>query len=73
MISAGGSIAIGVVFANKTAARSSSKRNRLMRVSIGRFSSETSGQGISVAFRSKSGIAAIVEFGGDEEWDGDYY
>ena len=44
-----------------------------MRVFIGSFSSGTSGQGISVAVRSKSGIAAIVEFGGDEEWDGDYY
>jgi hypothetical protein len=44
-----------------------------VRVFIGSFSSGTSGQGISVAVRSKSGIAAIVEFGGDEEWDGDYY
>ena len=44
-----------------------------MRVFIGRFSSGTSDQGISVGVRSKAGIADIVEFGGDEEWDRGYY
>jgi hypothetical protein len=44
-----------------------------MRVFIGRFSIGTSDQGISVKVRGKSGIADIVEFGGDEKWDGGYY
>ena len=44
-----------------------------MRVFIGRFSGGTSDQGILVRVRSKAGIAEIVEFGGDEQWDVGYY